>query len=65
VTSTFQEQDWSEFSVGGKYNYNPKSRASWFWSRQWGGTRRLGVSHFILTDYNVSTFPLEQNGVPV
>lgn len=57
VTSTFQEQDWSEFSVGGKYKYNPKSRASWFWSRQWGGTRRLGVSHFVLTDYNVRPWP--------
>lgn len=53
VTTTFQEQDWSEFSVSGKYKYNPKSRASWFWSRQWGGTRRLGISHFVLTDYNV------------
>lgn len=33
--------------------YNPKNKASWLWSRQWGGTKRLGIAHFVLTDYIV------------
>jgi hypothetical protein len=35
----------------GPYNYNTKSKASWYWSRSWGACERLGCKYYVLTDY--------------
>ncbi|CED83672.1 hypothetical protein [Phaffia rhodozyma] len=52
LTIPFEQEDFDEFSVTGTYRYNPKSKASWLWSRQSLGTKRLGIKHFVLTNYN-------------
>lgn len=54
--NVFSHHDWDEFSVNGPYRYNPKSKASWLWSRQVGGTTRLGVKFFVLTSYSKWAF---------
>lgn len=35
----------------GAYRYNTKSKASWYWSRSWGATKRLGCQYYVLTDW--------------
>lgn len=35
----------------GTYRYNTKSKASWYWSRSWGATNRLGCQYYVLTDW--------------
>ena len=35
----------------GKYRYNTKSKASWYWSRSYGASTRLGCQYYVLTDW--------------
>ncbi|KAJ9099813.1 hypothetical protein QFC21_003813 [Naganishia friedmannii] len=50
-SSAFSNEDWKELVVDGAYDYNTKSKASWYWSRKYGATKRLGCKYFVLTDY--------------
>lgn len=50
-SSAFTQADWDEYVVTGPYNYNTKSKASWYWSRSWGACERLGCKYYVLTDY--------------
>lgn len=50
-SSAFSSHDWEEYTVSGKYRYNTKSKASWYWSRQWGASMRLGCQYYVLTDW--------------
>lgn len=45
------DEDWKEFVVTGPYNYNIKSKASWYWSRTWGACKRLDTRWWVLTDW--------------
>ena len=48
----------SETDEQGKYHYNTKSKASWYWSRSWGATRRLKCKYYVFTDWNRWVFGL-------
>ena len=50
-SSAFTPADWEEYVVTGPYNYNIKSKASWYWSRAYGASQRLGTKYWVLTDY--------------
>lgn len=49
--AAFTSADWAEFDVNGTYKYNTRSKASWYWYRQWAACNRLGCNHFVLTDW--------------
>lgn len=44
-------QEGSELTTQGDYHYNTKSKASWYWSRTWGATKRLQCKYWVLTDW--------------
>jgi len=50
-SAAFSSHDWEEYVVSGDYRYNTKSKASWYWSRSYGATKRLGCQHYVLTDW--------------
>ncbi|GFZ42817.1 hypothetical protein JCM24511_00535 [Saitozyma sp. JCM 24511] len=50
-SSAFTPPDWDEYVATGPYTYNTKSKASWYWSRSWGATKRLGCHGWVLTDW--------------
>ncbi|ORX36378.1 hypothetical protein BD324DRAFT_491848 [Kockovaella imperatae] len=50
-SSAFSAEDWKEYVVSGSYHYDTRSRASWYWSRSWGATKRLGCDYWVLTDW--------------
>jgi hypothetical protein len=35
----------------GPYHYTTQNKASWYWSRTWGATKRLACTHWVLTDW--------------
>ncbi|WOO78950.1 uncharacterized protein LOC62_02G002487 [Vanrija pseudolonga] len=55
-SSAFAQEDWNEFIVTGPFHYNAKSKASWWWSRQWGACKRLNTRWFAITDWKRWTF---------
>lgn len=55
-SAAFTAADWDEYVVTGPYNYNTKSKASWYWSRMWGACKRLQTRYFVLTDWNRWSF---------
>lgn len=46
----------------GAYDYNTKSKASWYWSRKFGATKRLGCNYFVFTDYQKWCFGVFTEG---
>lgn len=40
-----------KLTAQGKYKYNTKSKASWYWSRSYGASSRLGCQYYVLTDW--------------
>ncbi|KAJ9111638.1 hypothetical protein QFC19_000994 [Naganishia cerealis] len=61
-SSAFSEDDWKELVVDGAYDYNIKSKASWYWSRKYGATKRLGCNYFVFTDYQKWCFGVFTDG---
>ncbi|WVF66843.1 hypothetical protein IAT40_001585 [Kwoniella sp. CBS 6097] len=55
-SSAFTPEDWKEYIVSGPYRYDTRSKASWYWSRSYGATRRLGCQYYVLTDWQRWTF---------
>ncbi|KAE8540789.1 hypothetical protein D1P53_003153 [Cryptococcus gattii VGV] len=55
-SSAFTLDDWKEYVVSGPYHYETRSKASWYWSRAWGATKRLGCHYYVLTDWQRWTF---------
>ncbi|WVO17987.1 hypothetical protein L204_105685 [Cryptococcus depauperatus] len=55
-SSAFAPADWKEYVVNGPYHYDIRSKASWYWSRSWGATKRLGCQYYVLTDWQRWTF---------
>ncbi|KAK4689206.1 hypothetical protein P7C73_g908, partial [Tremellales sp. Uapishka_1] len=55
-SSAFTPHDWNEYVVSGPYYYNTKSKASWYWSRTWGATKRLECQYWVLTDWQRWSF---------
>ncbi|KAI5452438.1 hypothetical protein NCC49_000601 [Naganishia albida] len=61
-SSAFSDNDWKELVVDGAYDYNTKSKASWYWSRKFGATKRLGCNYFVFTDYQKWCFGVFTEG---
>ncbi|ODO06324.1 hypothetical protein L198_01556 [Cryptococcus wingfieldii CBS 7118] len=55
-SSAFTPHDWDEYIATGPYHYETKSKASWYWSRSYGATKRLGCQYYVLTDWQRWTF---------
>ncbi|WVR04016.1 hypothetical protein IAU60_001015 [Kwoniella sp. DSM 27419] len=55
-SSAFTLADWKEYIVTGPYHYDTKSKASWYWSRSYGATKRLDCQYYVLTDWQRWTF---------
>ncbi|KAK8861368.1 hypothetical protein IAR55_002187 [Kwoniella newhampshirensis] len=55
-SSAFASADWDEYTVNGRYRYDTRSKASWYWSRSWGAAKRLGCQYYVLTDWQRWTF---------
>ena len=43
-------------SPKGPYHYSTKSKASYYWSRTWGATKRLQCQYWVFTDWQRWTF---------
>lgn len=52
----------TDFIIQGAYDYNTKSKASWYWSRKYGATTRLGCKYFVFTDYQKWCFGVFTEG---
>ncbi|WVQ83590.1 hypothetical protein IAT38_005731 [Cryptococcus sp. DSM 104549] len=50
-SSAFTPADWEEYVVTGPYKYETRSKASWYWSRNYGAAKRLGCQYYVLTDW--------------
>ncbi|GHJ89708.1 hypothetical protein NliqN6_6110 [Naganishia liquefaciens] len=61
-SSAFSDSDWKDLVVDGAYDYNTKSKASWYWSRKYGATKRLGCQYFVFTDYQKWCFGVFTEG---
>ncbi|KAJ9116146.1 hypothetical protein QFC20_000826 [Naganishia adeliensis] len=61
-SSAFSNNDWKDLVVDGAYDYNTKSKASWYWSRKYGATKRLGCNYFVFTDYQKWCFGVFTEG---
>ncbi|CAD6576840.1 MAG: hypothetical protein TREMPRED_001782 [Tremellales sp. Tagirdzhanova-0007] len=55
-SAAFTAHDWEEFVVTGPYHYSTKSKASYYWSRTWGATKRLQCQYWVFTDWQRWTF---------